>query len=772
MLKKSCVGLVALVIGICSAQAQETGRTILPIPPAPFDGVIAEDIQDSRLPTPRPIRAPSGAPNVLLFMPDDVGFAMASVFGGPVPTPNFARVAARGQRYNRFHTTGICSPTRAALLTGRNHHAAGNGYLSDVPNGYPGNRGFIQRDAASIAEILRLNGYSTAMFGKHHNTAPGTDTPVGPFDTWPTGLGFDYFFGIIGGDSDQFNPNVWRGTTRVHPDEGGAVMLEKRLADDMIIWLRNQKAAAPDRPFLVYHAPGSTHAPHQAPTEYVQRFSGKFDQGWDRLRVETWRQQLAAGIIPPGTKLTPRPPQIPAWDSLSPEMKVFAARSMEVAAAQLAYQDEQFGRVLNELERMGQLDSTLLMLVLGDNGASAEAGPNGTINEIGHMNGIDENPQWLAANVDNLGGPKSYGSYPAGWAWAMNTPLRWTKQDAARLGGIRNGAIVAWGNRVQRPGAVCSEFGHVVDIAPTVLAAAGLPVPQSVHGVAQKRMNGQSMLGSLSRCEPDKPRTQYFELHGKIGLYHDGWFLASDNGRVPWERLPPGGRRPQVTWELYDLRRDFSQSTDVAARHPTKVEELKALWRAEAEQNNVFPLDHRFATARADHVPPQKTEYTFWGKGVSIPANRDPLWTGRSFTLEADLDLAGPHASGAVIAVGSHFAGWSLYLDQGRPAFAYAASTNPAEMMQISSAKELPPGKSSVTLRFDAEGPGKAAQVTISSGGEHLAAGRVPKTFLTPAGLGETLDIGRDIGVAVTEYATHRGELQGEVPKLTIKFDR
>jgi arylsulfatase A-like enzyme len=762
----AAAGVLALL-----GQAAAQDRAVLPIPHPPFDGVIAEDIQDSRAPTPHRVSAPTGAPNVLLFMSDDVGFAMSSAFGGPVPTPNFERVARTGQRYNRFHTTGICSPTRAALLTGRNHHAAGNGYLSDIPNGFPGNRGFIQPETATIAQVLRLNGYSTGMWGKHHNVAPGADSPAGPFDSWPTGLGFEYFFGILGGDSDQFNPNLWRGTTRVHPDEATGTMLEKRLADDIIGWVRNQKAAAPDRPFLIYHAPGSTHAPHQAPPEVIARFRGQFDQGWDRLRVETWRRQLAAGVIPPGTKLTERPTQIPAWNSLSSEMRAFAARSMEVAAAQLAYQDEQLGRVLDELERMGELDNTLIALVLGDNGASAEAGPNGTINEIGHMNGIDENPAWLAANVPNLGGPKSYGSYPAGWAWAMNAPLRWTKQETARLGGIRNGMILSWGKRATQPGGICGEFGHVVDLAPTILAAAGLPAPHQVLGVDQKPMDGTDLLASLDQCRPEKPRTQYFELHGKIGLYHDGWFLASDNGRVPWERLPPAGRRPPVTWELYDLRTDFSQSTDVAARHPAKVEELKALWLREAERNQVFPLDHRFATARADRMPEQRKSYTFWGKGVSIPANRDPLWAGRSFTIEADLELAREAASGAVVAVGSHFGGWSLFLDKGRPAFAYAVSTNPIEMVRTVAAQPLPAGAGKLTLRFVAEGYGKPATATILSQGQDLATVRVPKTFLTPAGLGETLDIGRDIGVPVTDYVTHRGELEGEVPKLTVKFD-
>ncbi len=766
LLFTSCLGLV-----ICAPSLAQD-RTVLPIAPQPFNGTITENILDAKLPTLNPVRAPQGAPNILLFMSDDVGFAMSSAFGGPVPTPNFDRLAANGQRYNRFHTTGICSPTRAALLTGRNHHNVGVGHLSDTPTGFPGYTGGISPEAATLAQILRLNGYSTAMVGKHHNLPSGEDSAAGPFDHWPTGLGFEYFFGIVAGDSDQFNPNLYRGTNRVDPAEGGGRMLERRLADDIIKWVHNQKAAAPDKPFFIYYAPGSTHAPHQAPADLIARFHGRFDQGWDRMREETFRRQISGGIIPRGTKLTPRPAEIPAWESLTPEQKAFAARSMEVAAAQLAYQDEQFGRVIAELDRMGQLDNLFALVIQGDNGASGEAGPEGTINELQHINGLKEEPGWLAANIDRLGGPMTYQNYPVGWAWAMNTPLRWVKQNPSMLGAIRNGLIVSWPGKVAQAGAICSEFGHVVDVAPTIYQAVGIPAPQVVNGVRQKPIDGESLLPSLSNCAPDRPRTQYFELTGMRGLYHNGWFASRDTGRVPWEKVAPGGPRDMGAWQLYDLRHDFSQSMNVSARHGALTQELASIWQREAERNSVFPLETRFAMARTMPRPEQRKRYDFWGKDISITALRNPVWAGRSYTLEADLALDKPDASGVIMAVGSRFAGFSLFLDQGRPAFVYARSTNPAHIYRIAANQPLPAGQARLYLRFDAEGPGKAGRVTIRQGDIVLAEGGISETFLSPSGLTETLDIGRDIGVTVTDYQTSHGALDGDVRHVSITFDR
>ena len=761
-----------------AGQTMAQDRTILPVPAAPFSGTIAENVVQSKANSLVPLSAPEGAPNILLFMADDVGFAMSSTFGGPVPTPNFDRLAAQGQRYNRFHTTGICSPSRAALLTGRNHHNAGVGYLSDLPAGFPGYGGKILPETATIAQVLKFNGYNTAMFGKHHNVSSLERSAAGPFDGWPTGLGFEYFYGFMGGDTDQYSPNLYRGISRINPDEdavtNGQPMFETRMANDVIRWVHNQKASAPDKPFLIYMAPGSAHAPHQAPPELIARFKGQFDDGWDKMREDSFRRQLKMGIIPKGTKLTPRPDAIAAWGSLSPAQKAFAARSMEVAAAQLVYQDEQFGRILNELERMGQRQNTLISVIQGDNGASGEAGNQGTLNELRYIQTHDENEEWMQANTERLGSPAIYGNYPVGWAWAMNTPLRWTKQFGSMLGGIRNGMILSYPRHVAKPGATCATFSHLNDIVPTVLEAAKLPAPTSVLGVVQKPMDGQSLLSSLKICDASRPRTQYFEVGGKMGLYHNGWFLSGDDGRPAWLMASSSKEAPKINWTLYDLSNDYSQSTDVAAKYPEQLKLMRDLWQSEATRNNVFPLDSRRPTDRVDRsmLGKPRKHYDYWGKDVSVPATGTaPFMAGRNYTLEADLVLDKARASGAVVAWGSRFGGWSLYLEDGRPAFIWAKSTDPSEMALVRSDAELPRGATKLRLRFTTAGPGKVAEVVLSAGGTELARGVLPSSYLSPAGGGETFDIGRDIGVTVTDYKTRRGEIEGDIPHVRVEFD-
>jgi len=774
MKQRSRVALAVAAILLGNQAYPQTVRTDLPIPAASFDGLIGESVSQSHPGTPiTSVQAPAGAPNIFLVMGDDVGFSMSSTFGGAVPTPNFDRLAAGGQRYNRFNTTAICSPSRAALLTGRNHHHVGVGYLTDLPSDYPGYDTHFPAAAATIARTLTLNGYNTAMFGKHHNVPPGEDTLAGPFDMWPTGLGFQYFYGFISGDMHQWNPTLYRGTNLLPDQRGAPELLDHRLASDAISWIHNQKAAAPDRPFFVYFAPGSTHAPHQAPPEWISRFHGKFDQGWDRVREETYQRQLAAGVIPPGTKLTPRPAEIPAWDSLTPPQKAFAARSMEVAAAMLAYQDAQLGRVFDELNRMGILENTLVAVIEGDNGASAEVGTKGSINEMGRLgNNIEDDDASLTANIDKLGGPDTYATYPAGWAWAMDTPFRWTKQYASMLGGVRNGMIVSWKNHIAHPGSVCAQFGHLVDIAPTLLEAAKVPAPASVYGVKQMPFDGISLLPSLSECETERPRTQYFEMVGKVGLYKDGWFLSGDDGRVPWENRPPASFDPAATkWELYDLRTDFSQSDDVAGQHPGQLQEMLTTWKAVAAQNNVFPLEHRFGSARIGKSPfVIRKHYDYWGSDISVPAMRGPMFTGRSYTLDAEVTLNNAHASGVILALGSRFAGFSLFLDKGRASFVYALSTRPQDVTRISAQRALPAGKVKLRLSFNSQGVAKGADVQISQGDQVLASGHIPKTFLVAAGNGEMLNTGKDAGVTVTDYRTPHGELDGEVSHISLDF--
>lgn len=745
-------------------------RTILPIPPEPFAGEIGRTLADSRPDMPRPVTAPQGAPNIFLFLADDVGFSMSSTFGGPVPTPNMDRLAASGVRYNRFHTTGICSPSRAALLTGRNHHNVATGHLADLPMGFPGYTARIPRSAATIAEVLKLNGFNTAMFGKHHNVPPGEQSAAGPFDYWPVGLGFEYFYGIVNGETDQWKPVLHRGISPVFDERKPGELLEKRLADDALRWVHDQKAAAPDKPFLIYYSVASTHAPHQAPPELIASFRGKFDQGWDKVREETWRRQLAQGVIPKGTVLTPRPAGIAAWASLSPAQQAFAARGMEVAAAMLAYQDEQLGSILDEFERMGLLDDTLFVIIQGDNGASGDGDLAGVVSEFGAINGVPEdsaNEAWMASNLDKLGGEETYSSYAEGWGWAMNAPFRMYKQYPSMLGGIRDGMIVSWKGRIATPGKICAEFGHLVDIAPTLFEAAQVPVPQSVNGVQQKPLDGQSLLPGLTSCNPDRPRTQYFELSGQAGLYHDGWFISNQGGAGT-------GSQP---WTLYDLRHDFSQAHDLSSRYPEKVKQLVALWQQEAGRNHVFPIRPGLAQAQVRPADGGRREFEFWSKDSGIPAHPDGLLLGRgfrgSFTIDADLRLDGPAANGVIAALGSHFAGWSLYLDKGRPIFSYIRSTRPEDRTRIEAEQTLPAGSSHIRLTFAQQGQDwKApARVEIMAEGSTIASGEIPAGFFIPLGAGERLDIGRDTGVTVAAYATPSGAIEGDVRHLKLVLE-
>ncbi|MDG2003469.1 MAG: arylsulfatase [Novosphingobium sp.] len=763
--------VAAVALGSSAPLGAQADRTILPVPPAPFTGEIKHFVQDSRASPLQQVRAPAEAPNIFLFMSDDAGFAMSSAFGGPIPTPNMDRLAAMGQRYNRFHTTGVCSPSRASLLTGRNHHNAHVGYLSDMPAGFPGYDAQIGQDTATIAQTLRLNGYNTAMIGKHHNTPPNERSIAGPFDMWPTGLGFEYFFGIASGGGDQWHPNIFRGTDLLPDLDGEPQLLDQRLATDAIRWIHNQKAAAPDKPFFMYYAPASPHSPHHAPAEVIDRFKGHFDKGWDEVRKDIFKRQLQMGVVPKGSGLTPRPDGIPAWSSLSPKQKAFASRSMEAAAAAVVYQDEQLGRVIAELERMGELEKTLIVLIQGDNGASSEGGPEGSINEIGHINGIPETEDWRFENVDKLGGPETFSNFPVGWGWAMNTPLRWTKTYASMLGSTRNGMIVSWQGHIASPNAVCSQFSHLIDIAPTLLEAAQLPAPKVVNGLAQKPLDGESLVTSLSQCEPDRPRTQYFEIMGKASLYHNGWFLSRDDDRLPWDGMPASGPKPPPLWSLYDLRSDFSQAHDIASRNPTKLEEMQQLWTEVATRNNVFPLDHRFGRTRAAGLHPHvRPQYDYWGKDVSIPAMSGPMFAGRSFTIDAQLRPSRHNSSGVILATGSHFGGFSLYLDKGRPTFTYAASTRPEHTVTIAATEPLVAGTERIRLRFTFHGRDTGATIELLSGNTSLASGHIVTMFPIAAGTGEMLDIGRDSGGPVTSYVKPHGKFEGDVPHVRITF--
>jgi len=760
MRKFSGASIICLMAAMLTpVMAGAADRTVLPLSPEPFAGSIGATYADSTPATQKPVQAPAGAPNVLLILTDDVGFAAASSFGGPVPTPALDRLAQTGLRYNRFHTTAMCSPTRASLLTGRNAHAVGSGIVTDTASGYPGYWSVIPRSAATVAEVLRLNGYNTAFFGKHHNVPQGSeDAAAGPFELWPTGLGFEYFYGFVGGDTNQWRPTLYRGTSRADPPYDPNATLDNVLARDLIQWIHGQKAASPNKPFMAYFAPGSAHAPHQAPADWIAKFKGSFDQGWDKLREESLGRQKAMGVVPRDTLLTPRPKEIPAWASLSAEQRKAYARMMEVFAGMLAYQDTQIGAVMDELARMGQLDNTLVIFVEGDNGASPEGDIGGTMNELGHLaNGMKEDIGWLVSEMDKMGGPDSYQLYPVGWAWATNSPFQWTKQVGSHLGGTRNGMVVSWPARIKAKGEIRTQFAHVNDIMPTILEAAGLPVPTTVHGVSQQRVDGVSLVYSFANAKaPEQHKTQYFEMLGNRAIYHEGWMASTTPGRLPWKDGGSAGLPTDYKWELYDLTKDFSQARDLAAREPQRLAKLTAMWDAQARENQVYPLDDRQGRMRAYNAgvqsPSQRTSWVYWGPNISVAQVKAPPLNFRSFTIAAEVTIPADGAKGALIASGSRFAGWSFFFDKGRPTVIHAASQKPEDVFTVAAAAPLAPGAHRIGYDYALDGkPGQGGTLTISVDGAVVAEGRIGRTAFIAAGLGETFDIGRDTGAAVVE---------------------
>jgi arylsulfatase len=764
--------VMAQASGAQASGAQASGEVVLPVPPAPFAGTIGETYADSVASFPKPVTAPAGAPNVLLVLTDDVGFGAASTFGGPVPTPNLDRLAARGLLYNRFHTTAMCSPTRAALLTGRNHHAVNNGIVANLSTGFPGYDNLLPRSAATIAEVLRQNGYNTAMFGKHHNTPEPHVSPAGPFDLWPTGLGFEYFYGFMAADANQFRPALYRNTSRIPTLKEG--VLDKAMADEAIHWIHEQKAAAPDKPFFVYYAPGSTHNPLQAPADWIAKFRGQFDAGWDAVREQTVERQRRAGIVPKATVNTGRPSEIPAWKTLSPDEKRVNARLMEVYAAMLAYQDAQIGRLLDELDRMGESKRTLVMFIEGDNGAAPEAGLHGGSNPMGTFaNGFTEDVAMLAANLDKLGGPDSFGGFGYGWAWAMNAPFPWFKQYASHLGGTRNGFVVSWPEQIAGRG-LRSQFVDLTDVVPTILELTRVKAPDVVNGTRQQPIDGVSFAYTFDAPQaPERHRTQYFEMMGNRALYSDGWMLST----TPQNRL---GRKPDPSvlptdykWELYDLRSDFSQSRDLAAREPERVARMKEMFRVEAVRNHVFPLDDRLNLARfqaSAALLPQRTHYTYWGGDISLPtAAAAPLFN-RGFRLAADIDVgAGSGATGPLLAIGGNFAGWSFYLKNGVPAAMVATSQREIDQFKVVAGQALPAGKTRLTFDFAYDGKiNGGGELVISANGREIGRGRVARTISKVVDMTDTFDIGMDADQPVTLDYPVDSRFPGTIERVDI----
>nr|WP_231663729.1 arylsulfatase [Pseudanabaena sp. 'Roaring Creek'] len=728
---------------------------VLPIPQTPFKGKIGTTYKESQPDFPKLVQAPAKAPNVLLVLLDDVGFGQTSTFGGLIETPNLDRLAARGLRYNQFHTTALCSPTRAALLTGRNHHSVSTGVTTERASGFPGYTAILPRSAATIAEILRSNGYNTAAFGKWHNTPDYETSAVGPFDRWPTSLGFDYFYGFLGRNTNQWTPNLVENTQHIQqPLDRPDYHLTPDLVDHAINWILTQQSIAPDKPFFAYLAPGATHAPHHAPKEWIDKYQGKFDQGWDKLRADIFERQLQLGIIPADTKLTPRPAQIPAWDSLTPtEQKVYA-HQFEVFAGFLGHTDAEVGRVIDAIERIGELDNTLIIFIAGDNGGSAEGGLTGGANEFKFYNGVAESPEEVLATIDDLGSPKTFNHFHAAWAWAIDSPFQWTKQIASHFGGTRNGLVVAWGDRIKDKGGIRSQFHHVIDIAPTILEAVGIKEPKLVNGTKQKPIEGTSLVYSFDDpATASTHKTQYFEMLGNRAIYDRGWVAAARHGRLPWERVS-NTTFDEDKWELYHIDRDFSESQDLAQEHPQKLAELQGLFLKEAKKYQVLPLDdrtvQRFDVNTRPSVTTGRNSFIYYTAVTGITEGSAPNTKNRSFRIVADID-AQAGAEGILVTQGGRFSGWSLFLKDGKPTYAYNYLNSDRTIIQSSEPVAI--GKSTVKFDFayDGSGIGAGGIGKLFINDKQVAEGRIEKTVSFRIGSDESFDVGQDTGTSVVD---------------------
>ncbi|MGF1569769.1 MAG: arylsulfatase [Nodosilinea sp.] len=767
--------IAALVfqIAVPPALAQE----ILPRPEPTFNGTIGITYQDSQPDKAlfQTGQAPPGAPNVLLVLIDDAGFGSASTFGGPIATPTFDRLAANGLRYNTFHTTALCSPTRAAILTGRNHHSVGSGTIQELATAYPGYTGLIPQSTATIGQILQRNGYSTAWFGKNHNVPDNQTTSVGPFDRWPNGLGFDYFYGFIGGETDQWYPTLYENQTLVEtlplPEEG--YNLTHDLADKTIGWIKQAKTTAPDRPFFAYFAPGAVHAPHQPPADYVAKYRGQFDQGWDKLRQETYERQKKLGVIPANAELTPRPEQMPAWDSFSPEDQRVLTRQMETYAGFLEYTDFEIGRVVDAIADLGEMDNTLVIYINGDNGASAEGSLIGTCNEILNLNGFNLTMEDNRRCYDIWGGPETSPHYAVSWAWAMDSPFRWTKQVASYLGGIRNGMVISWPSKIKEKGGLRSQFSHAIDIAPTLLEAIGIAEPDVYNGIPQRPMEGTSLVYTFDRgaeSAPGRHQTQYFEMLGHRALYQDGLMASAFHNRLPWVT---SGTVPfdQDKWELFDLTQDFTQAKDLSAEQPETLKELQDLFMEEGQKYNVFPLDDRFAE-RAD-VTQRPGFFTgrkhleFAGNMLSIPEGSAPTTKNLSHTITADLLIPPAGAEGVIFAEGGTTGGFSLYVKDNLLTYDY--NWFDLERTAITAATPLPTGKVQVRFDFayDGGGPGKGGTGTLYVNNRKVGQGKIPKTVAARFGV-ETMDFGKDLQAPVSRAYQPPFAFTGVVEKLVL----
>jgi arylsulfatase len=770
--------VVTGVPGSPSATITIDGKQIPP-PPQKFGGVIKQSAKDSKPWWPSRVVPPKGAPNVLLIMTDDQGYGVNGTFGGVIPTPAMDRIAKAGLRYTQFNSTALCSPTRAALITGRNHHSVGFGVISELSTGYPGYDSFIGPDSATIGQVLKANGYATSWFGKNHNTPAFQYSVAGPFDQWPSGMGFEYFYGFMGGETDQWEPYLFRDHSQIFPWVGKeGYNLTTDMADEAIKHVRNLAAAAPDKPFFVYYVPGGSHSPHQPTKEWIDKFKGKFDGGWNAMREEIFANQKRLGVIPANAQLTPWPDSLPNWDSLSADEKKLFARQAEVFAAYTAYTDNEIGRVIQAVDDLGKLDNTLIIYIGGDNGTSPEGTTLGTPNQYTAYNGILAVP--VAEQLkfyDAWGSAATYPHMAVAWSWAFDTPFKWTKQVASHFGGTRQGMAISWPARIKDAGGVRNQFHHIIDIVPTILEATGVKAPSIVNGIPQKPIEGVSMAYTFDKANANVAtthRTQYFELISNRGIYHDGWYANTVPPVPPWVLNAPMPDVNAYAWELYNLNEDYSQANDLAAKMPGKLKEMQALFVSEAAKYGVLPLDNsQFARAIAPRpsATAGQTVFTYSGEMLGIPLSDAPSILNKSFTITAEIDVPQGGGDGMLVTTGGRFGGYGLYLLQGKPVFTY----NMLALAQFrwEGQQPLAAGKHAVVFAFKYDGPGiaKGGTGSLRVDGQEVATMSIPHTvpFLLPGD--ETFDIGADTRTSVNDKDYQVPfRFNGTIGKVTVEL--
>ena len=773
--------LVALLVGtpvFGRTREAELDRTVLPIADPPPPPYVELDVRDATPPPRFQVTAPDGAPNVLLVLVDDLGFAGTSEFGGPVGTPTFERLASQGLYYNNFHTTAVCSPTRAAIKSGRNHHVNNMGGIIETGTAFPGNTGRIPSNVAPVAEMLRHNGFSTAAFGKWHELAAWEASVSGTFDRWPTGPvgGFDKFYGFLGGETNQWAPYIYDGTHPVElPDDPDYHFLTD-MTDQAAAWIRYQKALTPDKPFFVYFAPGATHAPHHVPKEWISHWEGKFDQGWDKLREEILARQIAQGIVPEGTKLAPKPEAIPDWDTLSADEKKLFAHQVEVFAGYIEMVDHEISRVVQAVAETGQLDNTLIFLVYGDNGTSAEGGRNGMFSEMTYFNGVQEKVSDMLEELDKWGGPETYPHMAAGWAVAFDTPYEWTKQVASDYGGTKVGMAIHWPKGIEAKGELRTQFHHVIDVAPTILEATGLPEPRLVNGVQQRPMEGVSMVYSFDDADAkERHTTQYFEMFGNRAMYHDGW-LARTIHKAPWEPKPRRGLTEDI-WELYDTRTDFSLVNDLSMQHPDKLAALQAMFLEEAARYQVLPIDDRTvervnaAIAGRPDLMAGRSSLTLAQGMTGMSENVFINVKNKSKTITAEVEVAQDGGNGAIIVQAGRFGGWALYVKDGVPAYDY--NFLGLQRFRVAATDKLRAGTSTIRFEFayDGGGLGKGGMGTLFVNDQKVAEGRIERTHPMIFSADETADVGIDLATPVVEEigSEAKSRFTGSISEVTIE---